>query len=127
MDVSGEGVRYVGRIPEQDKHDALAGALAVAVPSRFESLSLLTLEAFAQSTPVLVNGHSEVLEGQVKRSGAGRTYKDLDSFITGLREVGEDRHALGKKGLAYAKKYSWSKVVAAYQEEMDRILEEKRR
>jgi hypothetical protein len=33
---------------------------------------------------------------------------------------------MGKKGLAYAKKYSWTKVVAAYQEELDRILEEKR-
>jgi glycosyltransferase involved in cell wall biosynthesis len=127
MDLSGEGVRYVGRIDEQDKHDALAGALAVVVPSRFESLSLLTLEAFAQSTPVLVNGHSDVLVGQVERSGAGRAYKDLDSFITGLREVGNERQALGKKGLAYAKRYSWSKVVAAYQEEMNRILEEKRR
>jgi glycosyltransferase involved in cell wall biosynthesis len=126
MDLSGEGVRYVGRIDEQDKHDALAGALAVVVPSRFESLSLLTLEAFAQSTPVLVNGHSDVLVGQVERSEAGRAYKDLESFITGLREVGEQRAPMGKKGLAYAKKYSWTKVVAAYQEELDRILEEKR-
>jgi glycosyltransferase involved in cell wall biosynthesis len=127
MDLKGEGVRYVGRIDEQDKHDALAGALAVVVPSRFESLSLLTLEAFAQSTPVLVNGHSEVLVGQVERSGAGRAYQDLESFITGLREVGSQRAALGKKGLAYAKKYSWPKVVAAYQEELARITEEKRR
>lgn len=125
MDLSGEGVRYVGRIDEQDKHDALSGALAVVVPSRFESLSLLTLEAFAQSTPVLVNGHSDVLVGQVERSGAGQAYKDLESFITGLREVGTERAAMGKKGLAYAKKYSWTKVVAAYQEELDRILEEK--
>lgn len=127
MELSGEGVRYVGRISEQDKHDALAGALAVVVPSRFESLSLLTLEAFAQSTPVLVNGHSEVLRGQVERSGAGRAYEDLDSFITGLREVGEQRGPMGKRGLAYSKRHSWPKVVAAYQEEMDRILEEKRR
>jgi glycosyltransferase involved in cell wall biosynthesis len=126
MNLSGEGVRYVGRIDEQDKHDALAGALAVVVPSRFESLSLLTLEAFAQSTPVLVNGHSEVLVGQVERSGAGRAYQDLESFITGLREVGTERAPMGKKGLAYAKKYSWTKVVAAYQEELERILEEKR-
>jgi glycosyltransferase involved in cell wall biosynthesis len=127
MDLRGEGVRYVGRIDEQDKQDALVGALAVVVPSRFESLSLLTLEAFAQSTPVLVNGHSEVLVGQVERSGAGRAYQDLESFITGLREVGSQRAALGKKGLAYAKKYSWPKVVAAYQEELARITEEKRR
>jgi glycosyltransferase involved in cell wall biosynthesis len=127
MDVSGEGVRYVGRIEEQDKHDALAGALAVVVPSRYESLSLLTLEAFAQSTPVLVNGHSEVLVGQVERSGAGRTYTDLESFIDGLRDVGTERDALGARGLTYVKKHGWPQVVAAYREEMERILEEKRR
>jgi glycosyltransferase involved in cell wall biosynthesis len=127
MDVSGEGVRYVGRIDEQDKHDALAGALAVVVPSRYESLSLLTLESFAQATPVLVNGRSEVLVGQVERSGAGRTYTDLESFIDGLREVGEAREALGAKGLTYVKKHGWPQVVAAYREEMERILQEKGR
>lgn len=127
MDVSGEGVRYVGRVDEQDKQDALAGALAVVVPSRYESLSLLTLEAFAQSTPVLVNGRSEVLVGQVERSGAGRTYTDLESFITGLRDIGNEREHLGKKGLTYVKKHGWPQVVAAYVEEMDRIVQEKRR
>lgn len=127
MDLTGEGVRYLGRIDEQDKHDALAGALAVVVPSRYESLSLLTLEAFAQGTPVLVNGRSDVLVGQVERSGGGRTYTDLESFIQGLREVGEERSALGKKGLAYVKKQGWPQVVAAYREELERILEENRR
>jgi glycosyltransferase involved in cell wall biosynthesis len=126
MELKGEGVRYLGRIDEQDKHDALAGALAVVVPSRYESLSLLTLEAFAQSTPVLVNGRSDVLVGQVERSGAGRTYTDLDSFIRGLREVGDERAALGQKGLAYVKKQGWPQVVAAYREELERILEENR-
>jgi glycosyltransferase involved in cell wall biosynthesis len=127
MAVDGPGVHYVGRVSEQDKQDALAGAIAVVVPSRFESLSLLTLEAFAQSTPVLVNGHSEVLAGQVARSQAGRTYTDLESFITGLREVGEQRQALGGQGLAYAKRHGWPQVVEAYREEMDLILQEKRR
>ncbi|WP_164000163.1 glycosyltransferase family 4 protein [Pyxidicoccus caerfyrddinensis] len=126
MELSGEGVRYLGRIDEQDKHDALAGALAVVVPSRYESLSLLTLESFAQGTPVLVNGRSDVLVGQVERSGAGRTYTDLESFIQGLREVGEQRAPLGKKGLAYVKKQGWPQVVAAYREELERILEENR-
>ncbi|NMO13722.1 glycosyltransferase family 4 protein [Pyxidicoccus fallax] len=126
MDLSGEGVHYLGRIDEQDKHDALAGALAVVVPSRYESLSLLTLEAFAQGTPVLVNGRSDVLVGQVERSGAGRTYTDLDSFIQGLREVGDERAPMGKKGLEYVKKQGWPQVVAAYREEMERILEENR-
>ncbi len=127
MELRGEGVRYVGRISEQDKYDALAGALAVVVPSRFESLSLLTLEAFASGTPVLVNGHSEVLVGQVERSQAGRTYTCLDSFITGLREVGEERGALSRRARAYATRYTWPRVVDAYREEMEHIVREKSR
>jgi glycosyltransferase involved in cell wall biosynthesis len=127
MELSGEGVRYLGRVDEQDKHDALAGAIAVVVPSRYESLSLLTLEAFAQGTPVLVNGRSEVLVGQVERSGAGRTYTDLESFIEGLRDVGNERGEMGERGLAYAKKHGWPQVVAAYRDEMKRIIEERRR
>jgi glycosyltransferase involved in cell wall biosynthesis len=98
----------------------------VVVPSRYESLSLLTLEAFAQGTPVLVNGRSDVLVGQVERSGAGRTYTDLESFIRGLREVGDERDPLGQKGLAYVQKQGWPQVVAAYREELERILEENR-
>jgi glycosyltransferase involved in cell wall biosynthesis len=127
MKLRGEGVRHVGRIDEEDKYDALAGALAVAVPSRFESLSLLTLEAFASGTPVLVNGHSEVLVGQVERSQAGRTYKDLDSFITGLREVGEQRGAMSRRARTYAAQYTWPRVVDAYREEMEAIVREKSR
>jgi len=127
MDLRGEGVHPVGRISEQDKYDALAGALMVTVPSRFESLSLLTLEAFAAGTPVLVNGHSEVLVGQVERSGAGRGYTDLESFITGLREVGEQRVRLSRNAKTYAARYTWPRVVDAYREEMDRIIREKSR
>jgi glycosyltransferase involved in cell wall biosynthesis len=127
MELRGEGVHAVGRIGEQEKYDALAGALAVTVPSRFESLSLLTLEAFASGTPVLVNGHSEVLVGQVERSGAGRVYTDLESFITGLREVGERRDGLSQKARKYAERHTWPQVVDAYREEMERILREKSR
>jgi len=105
----------------------LAGALAVTVPSRFESLSLLTLEAFASGTPVLVNGHSEVLVGQVERSRAGRTYNDIESFITGLRELGEERATLSRRAKTFAARYTWPKVVDAYREELERIIREKSR
>ena len=57
------------------------------VPSKYESLSLLTLEALAQGTPVLANGESDVLVGHVCRSGAGRTYSDADSFAAGLEAI----------------------------------------
>src|SRR5207237_1060259 len=91
MEIRVEGVRYLGRVSDEDKFSALSGALAVVVPSRYESLSLLALEAFAQGTPNLANGESDVLAGQVRRSGAGRTYDGAEAVGEGVREVGEAR------------------------------------
>lgn len=118
----GERVRYLGRISEQDKEDGIAGALGVVVPSRYESLSLLTLEAFAQGTPVLVNGASDVLAGQVSRSGAGLTYSDSRSFVEGVRALGHQRAQWSRKGLAYARRFTWERVLDVYREEMARII-----
>ena len=63
FEARGHKVVKVGRLDEQAKWDALAGALAVVVPSRYESLSLVTLEAFAAGTPVLAGDGSEVVRG----------------------------------------------------------------
>ncbi len=117
------GVRFLGALDEEDKHDALAGALAVVAPSRFESLSLVALEAFAQGTPVLGNADCEVLAGQLARSGAGAGYRDVDSFAAGLRLIEADREKLSTKARAFAKKQSWAKVVAAYRAELAKIQE----
>ena len=121
MDVRGEGVRYVGRISEQAKWDALTGASAVVAPSRYESLSLLALEAFAAGSPLLANGASEVLAGQVRRSGAGACYSDPASFVRAASEVLRARDALGKKGRAFARRHRWEQVMDIYREALNRI------
>lgn len=119
----GPRLAVLGRVDEETKWDALHGALAVVVPSRYESLSLLTLEAFAAGTPVLVNGDSPVLAGQVQRSGAGRTF-DLsspDGFVDALKQVGDERATLSKRATRYAAKFTWAKVVRAYLDEVARL------
>lgn len=119
----GERLHVLGRIDEDAKWDALAGALAVVVPSRYESLSLLTLEAFAAGTPVLGNAASQVVAGQLERSGGGRTFvlEDRQSFIAALKEVGERRAELSKKARRYAARFRWQSVVDAYLEEIARL------
>jgi glycosyltransferase involved in cell wall biosynthesis len=121
MRVGGRRVRYLGQVSDADKFDAIAGAEAVVVPSRLESLSLLSLEAFSQGTPVVANGRSPVLAGQCQRSGAGVTYVDAVSFASAVERARADRRLLGERGLAYAKQHSWSNVIEAYLEEMGRI------
>ncbi len=127
MTLEGEGVRYVGRIPDQEKYDALAGAAAVVVPSRYESLSLLALEGFAYGAPVIASGHSDVLRGQLERSGAGATYTDAESFHTAVAHVLRERATLSRKGKTFARRHTWEKVVGIYREELARIMKETRR
>ena len=48
------------------------------MPSPFESLSMVALEAWALGKPVLANGACDVLRGQTLRSNGGLTYDTFD-------------------------------------------------
>ena len=58
-------IRHLGFLPEEDKFDALSGAELLVMPSFYESLSMVTLEAWALGRPVLANAHCDVLQGPV--------------------------------------------------------------
>ena len=52
----------LGFVGEQEKHEAMAGALAFVHPSTFESLGIVLLESLLAGTPALVHARSEVLQ-----------------------------------------------------------------
>ena len=74
-------VQFAGLLSERERLQALEAATVVVVPSPFESLSLLALEAMAVGTPVLCNARSEVLVEHCLKSNAGLFYADRDEFI----------------------------------------------
>jgi glycosyltransferase involved in cell wall biosynthesis len=121
LEITGTQVEAVGRISEQQKYDALAQAVAVVVPSRLESLSLLALEAFASGTPVIGNAESEVVAGHLTRSGAGFAFSDAAGYVDAVKRVQAERALLSKRASAYARRFRWPRVVDAYLEEIDRI------
>ena len=49
-------IRHLGFLPDEDKFDALAAADVLVMPSPYESLSMVALEAWALGKPVLANG-----------------------------------------------------------------------
>jgi glycosyltransferase involved in cell wall biosynthesis len=124
VNASGQGVRLLGRIGEQDKWDGLAGAEAVVVPSARESLSLLTLEAMAVGTPVIGNIASAVVGGHLERSQGGVAYRSSADFAEVVRTVRGRREALARAGRKYARRYRWSTVVEAYRRGMAVIVED---
>ena len=54
------------------------------MPSYFESLSMVALEAWALGRPVLANGRCDVLKGQCIRSNAGLYYESYEEFAETL-------------------------------------------
>ncbi len=112
-------IRYIGFVDEGDKLSAMAGAVAVVQPSRMESLSIVTLEAFSVGTPVIVTAASRVLIDHCRRANAGLYYGDFEEFEEVLSLLLTDRNlgrSLGRNGQTYVKEnYGWNKVLAKYE------------
>ena len=112
-------IRFAGLLSDRERLQALEAATVVVVPSPFESLSLLALEALSVGTPVLVNARSAVLVEHCVRSNGGLYYADRDEFVEALTLLVKDeplRRALGRNGRDYVRKnYRWDVVLAKYE------------
>ena len=111
-------VRPLGFLDEADKWNALAACTALAIPSRLESLSMVTLEAFWAERPVVANGNCAVLRGQCRRSGGGLYYTNYDEFrgiLETLEGDGALRARMGRAGHAYFEEnYAWPVILDKY-------------
>ena len=112
-------IHFAGRLPDNERLQALEAATVVVVPSPYESLSLLALEAFAVGTPVLANARSEVLVDHCQKSNAGLYYADRDEFVEAMKLLVADhrlRAAMGRNGRAYVRKnYRWDVILSKYE------------
>lgn len=118
-------IEAAGFVDEARKRELIAGALALVVPSRYESLSLVALEAWAAGTPVIAQGASEVLAGHLERGGGGWSYRDAADFDRALDEAlasAPERRRRGLAGRAYvAERYTWERTVGTYAAFLERI------
>jgi glycosyltransferase involved in cell wall biosynthesis len=111
-------VRHLGFLPEEDKFDALSGAELLVMPSFYESLSMVTLEAWALGRAVLANAQCEVLKGQCQRSNGGLYYENYPEFREALKLLLASprlRAVLGENGKAYYDaNYTWDIIEKKY-------------
>lgn len=113
-----DDVKYIGFVDEKTKWDMLAASDALVLPSRFESLSIVVMEAWLCGKPVLVHARCAPVVGQVRRASGGVAYDGPAEFTEGLALLAGDaalRDRLGAGGAAYVRaQYAWSAVVAKY-------------
>jgi glycosyltransferase involved in cell wall biosynthesis len=102
---------HLGFISEEEKAAVLRGSEALLMPSWFESLSLVLLEAWALGCPALVDARCEVTRGQTLRSDAGRLYQDEESFaisLGGILGSVDEARRRGEAGRRFVEqRYTW--------------------
>ena len=121
-------IRHLGFVSDAEKFDVIAGARLLVMPSYFESLSMVALEAWALGKPVLANAACDVLVGQCVRSNAGLYYQDAAEFSAALDLMLDDTPlaaTLGTNGRAFfARHYTWPVVERKYLDMFERLTAE---
>jgi len=104
------GVVVTGYVRDEDVPPLIAGALALAYPSRYEGFGLPVLEAMACGTPVLSSSVSAIPEV----AGDAATLvdpSDPEAIADGLGRIVEDgalRSRLSEAGVERARGFTWS-------------------
>jgi len=112
-------VTTTGFITDQERADLLAAAEVVVLPSPYESLSLVALEAWRAGRPTLGNARADVVAGQTARSGGGLLYTGPHTYARQLFRLAlnpAERQAMGESGRAFAATWTWDSCVARWRE-----------
>lgn len=121
-------IRHLGFLSEEDKYDALAAADLLIMPSQYESLSMVALEAWAMGRPVLANAKCDVLKGQSIRSNAGLYYDSFEEFAEALyllESTGPLGGVLGRNGREFFRRhYAWPVIERKYMDMFAQLRKE---
>jgi glycosyltransferase involved in cell wall biosynthesis len=120
-------IEYLGFVDEDRKRALMAGAIAFVLPSIYESFSIVTLEAMAQRTPVLVNSACDVMRDHIERSKGGFHYHSMDDMVESMLKLcalnAADRRRIGDAGRRYVvEHYSRDRVQAHLIEFTERVI-----
>jgi glycosyltransferase involved in cell wall biosynthesis len=118
-------IRALGFVDEATREALLNAARALIMPSPYESLSMVLLEAWNHGLPALVNARCKVLRGQVERADGGLYYGNAVEFAAGLDYLlahPDVARQLGAQGRGYVdREYRWPVVVGKIEQLFDKI------
>ena len=122
-----DDVRYLGFLSDEEKLSAMKGAEVFINPSRFESLSIVVLEAMAVGTPVLVNGDCVVLKGHCQRSNAGfyfTNYLEFEKLLNLILGDADLKATLQENAIKYVDDYyTWGSILRGLRLNIDSVIE----
>ena len=114
----GKNGKDFGAVSEADKCDIVRDATISISPSALESFSLVVLEAWEQSVPVIVNATCDPTREHCERSGGGLwfgSYREFEAVLERMTGDAELRTLLGGRGHAYVERYyQWPDLIRRY-------------
>jgi len=112
----------LGYVPEQDKRDAHAAALAFCQPSLNESFSIVIMESWLCGVPCLVHAGCAVTREHAARSGGGLyfgSFAEFDKCVAYLLANPGIARRMGAAGRRYVRaNYAWDRIVERYRTEV---------
>jgi glycosyltransferase involved in cell wall biosynthesis len=113
-----DDIVLTGTVSEADKWDIVRDATVSISPSALESFSLVVLEAWELSVPVVVNATCDPTREHCERSGGGLwfgSYREFEAVLERLLSDAELRKVLGARGRAYVERYyQWPHLIRRY-------------
>ena len=110
-----EDIKYLGFVEEEEKRAAMEGAFALILPSKYESLSMVCLEAQSLKVPIIVDGECKVTKGHCVRGNGGLYYESQEEFIQIILYLLSKpvvRDVLGQQGKEYVtQNYTWQLII----------------
>jgi len=117
--------KYIGYADEKTKLDLIKNAKFLIMPSRFEGQGIVALESASMGKPVIVSdipGLRYVVE-----NGFGISFKneDIEDFKEKINYLWNNEDLIlkmGKKGIEYAKKFTWDKIASEFEDYLLKVL-----
>jgi phosphatidyl-myo-inositol dimannoside synthase len=126
-----ERVVYLGLVSEQEKADALAACDLFCMPSTFEILPAVYLEAWSYGKAVVggtAHGLRELIEGNDAGIVGGHDPADIARRLVELLEDDDLRHRMGERGRALVEeRFSEEALVSALERAYEDVSDRERR
>lgn len=115
-----------GVVTESDKWSIVRDATVSVSPSALESFSLVVMEAWEQSVPVVVNATCDPTREHCERSGGGLwfgSYAEFEAVLDRLLSDERLRKLLGERGHTYVEEhYSWPVLIRRYERFLNEVV-----